>query len=308
MSRQGSSRGAAAGRLGVVVVHFGDVAHSERCLRSIAADTSPVRRTVVVVDNSPPSATDLESDEPMVRVVSCPDNPGFGGGANRGVRELAASTDRGGELLGYVFLNHDIELLPGYLDAVVEALADDGVGAAAGPIYAGGPDGDLWYAGGEFRVLTGTVRHHVSAEEAARRRDVSFLPGAALAVATCAWEEVGGFDERFFLYHEDVDLCLRLRRAGWKLRFEPGMRSVHRVGAATGSGELSPFFLENLIATRLRPHPSFLYRLYLALLHTPHEILRAVQILGRQGRAGLPRARAVLRGQCRALADLLRRR
>lgn len=297
---------AGRGHIGVVIVHFGDAAPTLRCLRSVAEDPSRVRRSIVVVDNSP--AADERLGRTGASVLRCPDNPGFGGGANRGVGQLDPGGSRDGPLTAYAILNHDVELLPGYLDAAVTSLADPTVGAVAGPLYRDRPDGGLWYAGGEFRFLTGTVWHSESESDAEREREVSFLPGASLAVAAQAWHDVGGFDPGIFLYHEDVDLCLRLRRAGWRLRFAPAMRAVHHVGSATGSGNLSPFFLEHLIATRLRPHRSLPYRVYLALLHTPHELLRALRILLRDGRAGAPRARAVLRGQRRALRDVLRRR
>lgn len=261
---------------------------------------------MVLVDNSPdhPAGLDPESLPPDVRYLPCPDNPGFGTGANRGIELLGRLDDFG----SYLVLNHDVEILPGYLEAAIRSLANEGVGAASGPIYRDRFQESLWYAGGELRYLTGTVRHSESPRDAERPREVNFLPGAAVAISARAWDDVGGFDPRFFLYHEDVDLSLRLRRAGWTLRFEPRMKAVHDVGSATGSGEVSAFFLEHLLATRLRPHPSLLYRTYLALLHTPHEAYRALRILLREGRSGLPKVRAIFRGQRRALRDLFRRR
>lgn len=294
--------------VGIVIVHFGDAKPTLRCLRSIENDPSEVERSVVLVDNSPdhPGGLDSADVPPKVHYLACPDNPGFGEGANRGVELL----NRSGESKSwgcYLILNHDVELLPGYLDEVVRALSDAGVGAAGGPLYRDHSRESLWYAGGEFRVLTGTVRHSESIEDAERVREVNFLTGAALAVSKRAWDAVGGFDPRFFLYHEDLDLSLRLRRAGWCLWFEPRMKAVHHVGEATGSDEISPFFLEHLLATRLRPHPSFLYRVYLAGLHTPYAMWQALRVLLSEGRRGRPKARAILRGQRRALRDVFRR-
>lgn len=295
-----------ASPVGIVVVHHGDPAPTLRCLRSIEEDSSHVEPSVVVVDNSPGCSEGLDPDAlpSSVGYLACPDNPGFGAGANRGIEAL----ERLGAFDSYLILNHDVEILSGYLEAANRALEDRDVGAASGPLYRDRPRGDLWYAGGEFRFLTGTVRHSQSAQDAETAREVNFLPGAALAVSARAWGEVGGFDPGFFLYHEDVDLSLRLRRAGWRLRFEPRMKAVHHVGSATGSGEISAFFLEHLLATRLRPHPSLLYRIYLAVLHTPHEAYRALRILLREGRKGLPKVRAILRGQRTALRDLFHRR
>jgi GT2 family glycosyltransferase len=298
---------AAAGelRLGIVVVSFESPEVTRRCLESLAADPSAVGRRTVVVDNSRrrEAAVSLDLLPAGTLLVPCPDNPGFGAGANRGVERLRREVD----LSAYVVLNHDVEVFPGFLDAAAAALAVAGTGAAAGPIHLDRPAGPLWYAGGDFRPLTGTVRQSRAAADAARPREVGFLPGTALAVAAAAWEEVGGFDPRIFLYHEDLDLCLRLRRAGWRLRFSPGMEAVHHMGTSTGSRSYSAFYLEHMTRTRFAPYRSRPYRLYLALLHTPYVALRALRILAREGGAGGPKVRALARGHRGALAGLLRR-
>jgi len=295
--------------LGVIVVHYGDRAGTERCVRSLVGDPSAVPRRIAVVDNSAAGGGALEEGSfgPGVRVLSSPDNPGFGEGANRGVSCLAAT----GTPAGWVVLNHDIEVLPGFLDAVHDSLGaarcgsgHGRVGAVGGPIYLDRPGGPLWSAGGEVRWLTGTVRQSRSAEDPARARDVGFLPGAAIAVAPRAWNEVGGFDPSIFLYHEDLDLCLRLRRAGWRLRFEPEMAAVHHLGAATGSASGSAFYLEHLTRTRFRPYRSRLYRVYLALAHGPYVLARAAVLVLREGGAGWRKARAVLRGYGSALGTV----
>jgi len=294
------------GRLGVVIVHYGRPDPTFRCLRSIVHDGA-VSPPIVVVDNGPPERTESlgAASEAWLslsdlEILSCPDNPGYGGGANRGVEALL---HREG-LSGWVILNHDVEIVPGFLTAAARSLADPGVGAVGGPLRSGHRGGPLWYAGGGFRYLTGTVTQSRSEEDAGRPRDVGFIPGTAIAVARQAWQDVGGFDPAFFLYHEDLDLCLRLRRRGWRLRFEPAMAAVHHLGGATGSRDRSALYLEEMAATRLRPHRSRLYRLYLATLHTPYVLLRALKLaIEDRGRV---RARALLAGHRRALAGLFR--
>jgi len=61
---------------------------------------------------------------------------------------------------------------------------------------------------------------------------VDWVSGAFLAVRRSAWEEVGGFDERFFMFMEDVDLCWRLHASGWDVRYEPAARVMHLEGAS----------------------------------------------------------------------------
>ena len=284
-------------RAGIVIVHFGRSEPTARCMRAVADDPSPVVRSIVVVDN----AGDLDAAAVApARVLRCPDNPGFGAGANRGV---AALGDGPWDVL--VALNNDVETAPGFLAAAVAAVGHDRVGAAGGPLYLDRECRTLWYAGGGVCFLTGTVWQSRSRRAAARARPVGFLPGAAMAIAPAAWRRVGGFDPAFFLYNEDLDLCLRLRRGGFAIRFEPGMAAVHLVGAATGSGQVSPLYLENMARTRLLPFRPLALRCYLAVLHTGYVLLRAASHALR-GSSGRTAARALLRGHRGALASLMR--
>lgn len=277
-------------RVGVVIVHYGDAEPTRRCLRSVLEDPSPVDRRVVVVDNSQ-NLCSLEGAE----VLCFGDNPGFGEGVNRGVRFLA----RAGEH-PIVALNHDVEVLPGFLDAALRTLARPGVGAAGGPLFF--PDGrTLWSAGGAVLWPLGVVRQYRSLGKAWRSRPVGFLPGAALALRWEAFHDVGGFDPRFFMYHEDLDLCLRLRRAGWKLWYSPALAAVHHLGSATGSHVFSPFYFEHLTKTRLRPFRPLTFRLWLALLHSLYVALRSLAFVWRGQKE---QAKSLWRGHLAALASL----
>ena len=287
-----------AADVGIVVVHFGDPAPTLACLAALRADRSTCLRRVTVVDNS---GSLLDGDAVGTTVVRPGRNLGFGAGANAGVAALGPEPPP-----VLVVLNNDVEVTDGFLDAAAAALGRPGVGAAGGPLYLDRPGGALWYAGGGVNWLAGTVLQSRSAGAAGQARDVGFIPGAALALGGAAWREAGGFDPAYFLFHEDLDLCLRLRRRGWRLRFEPAMAAVHRLGATTGSGERSPLYLEELTATRLRPFRPLAYRLYLATLQTVYVALRALRWrLAGRGDAGRAAARALLRGHRRALATVL---
>ena len=289
-----SAPGSGGRRVAVVVVHFGEVAPTAACLAALARDGSCAARRVVVVDNGGAPASLAWGGAEVVRPGR---NLGFGAGANAGVAALGNV-----ELDSIVVLNNDIEVADGYLDAALAALRRPGVGLSAGPLYLDRPGGRLWYAGGGINWLTGTVWQARTARAAARERVVGFISGAAFAARPDAWRAVGGFDPSYFLYNEDVDFCLRLRRRGWRLLFSPAMVAVHRLGGATGSAARSPFYLEHMAATRLRPFRPLAYRLYLAALHTGYALLRAgwyrAAVGGEAGRAA---AAAILRGHRRAL-------
>lgn len=284
-------------RAGVVIVHYGEVDPTIRCVASVLGDPSPVARRVIVVDNS--GALEPDTLVAGVDVIRRAHNPGFGSAVNDGVAALEA----GGASSFFVVLNNDAVLGPGYLDVASDAL-EVGVGAAGGAIRDGLDTSKVWYAGGGINYVTGTVRQRRFAKTSEEGRDVGYIPATAMAVSATAWKDVGGFDTRFFLYNEDLDLCLRLRRAGWRLRYEPGMDCFHRLGGSTGSAERSPLYLENLTATRFLPFRSRPYRVYLAGLHSMYNAARAFGLVARHGGRSGPYVSAIVRGHGRALATL----
>lgn len=227
--------------IGVVVVSFNTRDLLRDCLSAVLAQ-GPAE--VVVVDNG---STDGSADEvrqgfPEVRLISCPDNPGFGGAANRG----AASCRTPFILL----LNADTRLEPGALAALVRALESHPRAGVVGPRLLG-PSGrrqSSWFPDPtplHLLALNTWLNRLVRVTPVLRRRfrpvwarrvtagPVPWVKGAALAFRRAAFEQVNGFDERFFLYAEDIDLCFRLRQAGWEVRSAPEARVVHVEGAST---------------------------------------------------------------------------
>ena len=120
-------------------------------------------------------------------------------------------------------MNDDLELAPGALRVLAELAGDDG--CASPTIEAPGPDA---FAGGRIDAR-GFGRHEPGARD--------FLTGAALCIPRVAWDRVGPFDERLFLYYEDVEWCLRARAAGFALRVSETATARHGAGSSTGGGD-----------------------------------------------------------------------
>jgi GT2 family glycosyltransferase len=172
---------------------------------------------LIVLDNASKDGTAVAAAElaPAARVVRVERNLGFAGGCNR------AAAEASGELL--VILNPDAAPRPGFGEAIRRPWVE-GRGWSAWQALVADGDGRTINSAGNPVHFTGIVwagRHGQPIEAAPPPGEVAALSGACLAIPRRTWEQVGGLPERFFLYHEDVDLSLRLRLAGGTLGIEP---------------------------------------------------------------------------------------
>lgn len=225
--------------LSIILVNFNDALHLPECLSSINANTGGVDCETIVVDNaSTDGSTPLVAKRfPWVRLIRNVKNEGFGRANN-----LAVGESRGEFLL---FMNTDVLLSPGAVALLLEEMrahADTGVvGPAlftpAGQFQAsfGGRTGffsELAKKGFLNRLRTRSLRMDRA------RREVRWVSGAFLLARRQAFLDAGGFDEEFFLYFEDIDLCERILDKGWRVIFLPVAVSLHHGGASTSARPL----------------------------------------------------------------------
>ena len=218
--------GRRAGVVSVVLVNYRGADDTIVCLRSLAEmDWPRDRLELVVVDNDSGdgSAERIRREVPGVTVVESGSNLGFAGGCNLGVRHAT------GEFVA--FINNDARPDAGWVRAAVEAFdADRTVASVASKVLdwdgrtVDYVDGSLtWFGMGYKREVGEPVSDRWDAP-----RDVLFGTGAAMFVRADVYEEVGGFDERFFMFYEDVDLGWRLNLLGHRVRYVPGSVAYHR--------------------------------------------------------------------------------
>ncbi len=211
-------------RWAAVVVNFNSSAFIDSCLRALYANSRPPDE-VVVVDNA---STDDSLRElaawPQVVVEQSSANLGFAGGANRGFERTEAPI--------VLVLNPDVEVDPGMGEQLLTLFASfPRLGAAGAKLRY--PDGKLLqHAGGvlSWPLLTTAHRGYREPDDGQwdEPAEVDFVTGGAMALRRSAVDEVDGFDARFWpAYYEDVDLCLRLREAGWEVRYQPQLTAVH---------------------------------------------------------------------------------
>ncbi|MCX7605150.1 MAG: glycosyltransferase family 2 protein [Bryobacteraceae bacterium] len=203
-------------------------ANLKNCVASLL-DQDWENLIIVVIDNSGSGkARVLLAPNPRVRIVDMPRNAGFGAAVNRGIRECAADY--------YFAINDDAFAAAGCIRRLVEALEQDpAAGMAAPKILLAGTD-RLDSAGMNIaRDGSSRQRGHGEPEHFHNEACEVLLPsGCAAMYRGKMLEEIGLFAEDFFLYCEDTDLGLRGRWAGWKCRFVPEARVVHRYSASAG--------------------------------------------------------------------------
>jgi N-acetylglucosaminyl-diphospho-decaprenol L-rhamnosyltransferase len=227
--------------LAVVSVSYDSEAELEAMLKSLP-DAASVPILVVVADNLPGVGRTREvAAAAGGSYVAMPSNVGYGGAVNEAVRGLPE------EIEWVMITNPDVVFHPGAIDRLVE------IGASAPEIGAVGPlvrndDGSVYPSAREvpgIRVGSGhalfggawpsnpwTRRYHAATADDTER-DAGWLSGSCLLVRRAAFEGIGGFDEGFFMYFEDVDLGYRLGRAGWRNRFTPTAEVTHTGGHST---------------------------------------------------------------------------
>jgi len=224
-----------------VVVNYNARRYLLPCIAALRAEGVV---DVVVADNASVDGSEdaVKRADPDVTYVQTGNNLGYGAGANRG----AAAADPATPYL--LICNPDTIVEPGAIKAMVAALEADPRRGIVGPRIED-PGGDVYPSprafprtgdaiGHAFLGLFApgnrfTRRYRMLDWDRSTTADVDWVSGSFLVVRREAWRDVGGFDESYFMYAEDVDLCWRAHEAGWKVCFEPSATIVHVQGAST---------------------------------------------------------------------------
>jgi N-acetylglucosaminyl-diphospho-decaprenol L-rhamnosyltransferase len=227
----------------VVTVTYSPGPHLGRFLASLSHATDrPV--TVIMADNGSTDGAPEEALESCsnVRLMRTGANLGYGTAVNRAVAEI------GPEAEFFVVANPDVQWGAGCIDVLLEAAGRWPRAGALGPLIHD-PDGSIYPSARHLPSLIRGGMHAVvgpfwksnpwTAEYRQERlepseRPVGWLSGSCLLLRRAAFEEVSGFDERYFMYMEDVDLGDRLGKAGWQNVYVPSAEILHDKGHATG--------------------------------------------------------------------------
>jgi N-acetylglucosaminyl-diphospho-decaprenol L-rhamnosyltransferase len=228
--------------LAIVVVNYNAGEFLQRCLESLRGSTGDVRIETVVVDNasgdrSAESAAATHEDIELIRNAT---NRGFAAAANQGIAATSAPL--------ILLLNPDAEIVGGTLASFVKVAWERPRAGAIGALVRN-PDASIQpsarrvprlgealghaFLGPLFPSNRFTRSYTLAGWDRASEREVEWVSGSAMLLRRKALEEVGAFDEGYFMYVEDVDLCTRLRRGGWQVLFSPELEVVHQIGVST---------------------------------------------------------------------------
>jgi hypothetical protein len=229
-----------------IVVNFRNLDDTRICLESLLA-SSYERHSVVVVDNGSPSddAERLSAEfGDRIHVIASGRNLGYGGGANLGLRW---ALDRGSDYAWV--LNNDTTVDPACIKVLVDAMATNpGFGVLSpqisAPIGPEAPSG-IWFAGGSVVLGRATTRHSFKRLTGPSVVGTEYVTGCAMFIRCSALVRTGLFWEPLFLFWEDVDLSLRMRREGWDLGVVPNALIRHLIHGSIVSRTREYYYFRN---------------------------------------------------------------
>lgn len=231
-----------SGFVDIVIVNWNSGAWLKTCLASIVEHGGSALGAIVVIDNgSTDGSADLDFAPLDVQIVKTGQNLGFGAACNLGVSRTTAPY--------ILFLNPDAGLLPGTLDQAVAYMErDDAAQVGACGVQLIGSNGDVqrhcarfptWqtFVGGSFGLtewLPGRFPPLLMLEfDHLSERDVDHVIGAFYLVRRSLFQELKGFDQRFFVYLEDLDLSRRIRDRGLRIHYLPQAKAFHKGGGTS---------------------------------------------------------------------------
>ena len=237
-------------RVSVVVVNYNGRIFLDRCLSSLMECTYP-NFEVIMVDNASEddSVIYVSRNFPSVKIERSEVNLGYAGGCNRG-----ACVAKGDFI---VFMNSDVEVSKGWLNALVEICSGPDVAVCGGKILIEGLQSRLYSAGGTLNLFSVPVDRglfETDREQFDKSEDVAYISGAAMMVDKKILGMLGGFDSSFFAFCEEVDLCLRAWISGYRVVYTPSSVVYHVFGGSWGrpSPRRRFFGVRNMIHTLIK--------------------------------------------------------
>lgn len=225
-------------KIAVLVLNYNGAHFLNDCFQSILKDTSIKFDTYLIDNASKDSSVDLiRKKYPSVIIVQNLVNLGFAGAYDKIIREL--------DYEYLVLLNNDTVVHENWLEALVKvAESDSQIGACGSKILMMNDKKIIDHAGGMLTVIgSGLDRGKWTTDEGQYdiQMEVGFACGCALLIRKSAYLEAGGFHPDYFMYHEDVDVCWKMRLLGYSVLYVPDSVVYHYLGGGISQGDEHPF-------------------------------------------------------------------
>ncbi|MBN2072058.1 MAG: glycosyltransferase family 2 protein [Candidatus Krumholzibacteriota bacterium] len=264
--------------LDVIILNWNGEDVIGQCLESLEKVKSPPLRITVVDNASTDSSVEMIRERfPEIELLINDSNLLFAEGNNVGIRK---AMERGGQYI--LLLNNDTEVDPDFARRMMEAATVPGIGIVGPKIYFFDDSDRIWYGGGEFFPGIWIPKHKDlrkrDSDSDGRSVETGWVTGCAMLVRREVFEDIGLLDRSYRIYCEDIDFCLRAKKAGWKCYYEESARVWHKVSSSSGGG-MTPFKLENRIASTNRLFIRF-RSLCWRLFFFPAHLLIFLSVLG----------------------------
>jgi GT2 family glycosyltransferase len=198
--------------LSIIIVNYQSVGYLKKCVASVFDKAKNISFEIIVVNNS----EDVINEISDIKIINSKENLGFGKGQNLGVKNAS------GEILW--LLNADTEVLSGDIQGIIREAQEKGV---VGPkLLDNSGRAQSWSAGVEPTIWD-LIKNNLGLKasrkvwQSPKKREADWVSGTSLFIRKDVFQKLGGFDEKFFMYFEDIDLCKRAREAGYKVIYFP---------------------------------------------------------------------------------------
>lgn len=217
----------------IVILHYGKLETTQGCIASLAKYSRSFQQIVLINndENITLFPSQFKKINKKLHIINNEKNLGFAAGVNVGIRYALSQKAE------YIFLlNNDTIVEKDFLKKLVHVLKKEKTSGIVGPAIWFRKDGKILYdLGGRVNMFFGRTSHdEVEKITDVHQRLVQYISGCCMLIKNRVFEKVGLFDERFFLYYEDVDFCLRAKQAGFLSHVLPSVTIYHELSKAAG--------------------------------------------------------------------------
>lgn len=211
-------------KIAVIILHYGHVATTKNCFKELKAKIGD--NQVILINNTQDNISDLVKIISGTKLIHNSKNLGFAAGVNQGIK--LASKDK--SITHILLLNNDLTITHGSLNQLLLTFNKFQTAGIVSPVLHHHNRFD-W--GGKYNKWSGMVRHKNWDNKPKTVQTVAHVAGAAILISREVIDQIGMFDERFFLYFEDLDYCLRAKAAGFTTHINPDVVAEHATSASS---------------------------------------------------------------------------